>query len=94
MVNLVRVEQLPEMKVNTTNLPGCKECAIRATALFGELEMKHLDKARTLRSSQLVYEAGEYLYHEGDIPEKAYTVYKGWVILFKDMQDEIGRAHV
>jgi len=75
------------MKVNTTNLPGCKECAIRATALFGELEMEHLDKARSLRSSQVVYEAGEYLYHEGDVPEKAYTIYKGWVILFKDMQD-------
>ena len=75
------------MKVNTTNLPGCKECAIRATALFGELEMVHLDKARALRSAQVIYEAGEYLYHEGDTPEKAYTVYKGWVILFKDMQD-------
>jgi len=75
------------MKVNTTNLPGCKECAIRATALFGELEMEHLDRARALRSAQVVYEAGEYLYHEGDIPEKAYTIYKGWIILFKDMQD-------
>ena len=75
------------MKVNTTNLPGCNECAIRATALFGELEMTHLDKARALRSSQVVYEAGEYLYHEGDVPDKAYTIYKGWVILFKDMQD-------
>ncbi|NOQ89675.1 MAG: cyclic nucleotide-binding domain-containing protein, partial [Gammaproteobacteria bacterium] len=80
------------MKVNTTNLPGCQECAIRATALFGELEAKHLDKARTLRSAQVVYEAGEYLYHEGDIPEKAYTLYKGWVILFKDMQD--GRRQI
>jgi CRP/FNR family transcriptional regulator len=75
------------MKVNTTNLPGCKECSIRATALFGELEMKHLDKARALRSSQVVYEAGECLYHEGDVPEKAYTLYKGWVILFKNMQN-------
>ncbi|MCK4675114.1 MAG: Crp/Fnr family transcriptional regulator [Gammaproteobacteria bacterium] len=75
------------MKVNTTNLPGCKECAIRATALFGELETKHLDRARALRSAQVVYDAGEYLYHEGDVPEKAYTLYKGWVVLFKDMQN-------
>lgn len=75
------------MKINTKNLPGCKECAIRASALFGELELKYLDKARALRSAQLTFAAGEYLYHEGDIPEKAYTVYKGWVILFKDMQN-------
>lgn len=75
------------MRVNTTNLPACNQCAIRATALFGELELKHLDKARALRSAQVIYNAGEYLYHEGDIPEKAFTVYKGWVILFKDMKN-------
>ena len=75
------------MKLITTNLPACNECAIRATALFGELELKHLDKARALRSAQVTFEAGEYLYHEGDIPEKAFTIYKGWVILFKDMQN-------
>jgi len=75
------------MKTNTANLPACNQCAIRATALFGELELKHLDKARALRSAQLIYAAGEYLYHEGDIPDKAFTVYKGWIILFKDMQN-------
>ncbi len=75
------------MKINTTNLPGCNKCAIRDTALFGELEDKHLSKARVLRSAQASYAAGEYLYHEGDIPEKAFTVYKGWIILFKDMEN-------
>jgi CRP/FNR family transcriptional regulator len=75
------------MKINATNLPKCKSCDIRATALFGELELNHLDKACTLRSAQSVYETGEYLYHEGDIPEKAFSVYDGWVILFKDMQN-------
>jgi len=78
---------MSDMKINAKNLPSCKECAIRSTALFGELELKHLDKARALRSAQLIYAAGEYLYHEGDVPEKAFTVYKGWIILFKDMQN-------
>lgn len=75
------------MKINTANLPACKVCAIRAIALFGELELKHLDKACALRSVQAIYKTGEYLYHEGDIPAKAFSVYKGWVILFKDMQN-------
>ena len=75
------------MKTNTANLPACQECAIRATALFGELELKHLDKARALRSAQVIYESGEYLYREGDVPVKSFTVYKGWVIMFKDMQN-------
>ncbi|MEE9303650.1 MAG: Crp/Fnr family transcriptional regulator [Thiotrichaceae bacterium] len=74
------------MKSHTQHLPKCKNCAIRSTALFGELETKHLDKARALRSAQVTYTAGEYLYHEGDIPSKAYTLYNGWIILFKNLR--------
>ncbi len=75
------------MKSNTQNLPKCENCAIRENALFGELETEQLDKARSLRSAQQTYEAGEYLYHEGDISEKAFTVYSGWVTLFKNLKN-------
>lgn len=75
------------MKTNSTNLPKCENCAIRATALFGELETRHLDKARALRSAQVSFSAGEYLYHEGDVPGKAFTVYTGWVTLFKNLKN-------
>lgn len=75
------------MKSNTQNLPKCQECSIRSTALFGELETEQLDKARSLRSAQQTYQTGEYLYHEGDISEKAFTVYSGWVTLFKNLKN-------
>jgi len=75
------------MKLVTQNLPKCKDCAIRKTALFGELETEHLDKARSLRSSQVTYNAGEHLYYEGDTPDKAFTVYEGWVTLFKNLEN-------
>lgn len=75
------------MKSHTSNLPKCKDCAIRKSALFGELETHHLDKARVLRSAQQTYTAGEYLYHEGDEPEKAFTIYNGWVSLFKNLEN-------
>ena len=75
------------MKSNTQKLPKCRDCAIRSTALFGELETNQLDKARSLRSAQITYEAGEHLYHEGDIPDKAFTVYSGWVTLFKNLKN-------
>jgi CRP-like cAMP-binding protein len=75
------------MKSNTQNLPKCENCAIRDSALFGELETEQLDKARSLRSAQQTYEAGEYLYHEGDTSEKAFTVYSGWVTLFKNLKN-------
>jgi len=75
------------MKTHTRNLPKCKDCKIRSTSLFGELETKHLDKARALRSSQVSFTAGEHLYREGDIPTKAYTLHQGWVILFKNLRN-------
>lgn len=75
------------MKSITQNLPQCTDCRIRDSALFGELETEHLDKARKLRSSQLAFTAGEYLYHEGDVPDKAFTLYDGWVSLFKNLEN-------
>lgn len=75
------------MKIITKDLPKCEECPIREASLFGELENIHLDKARSLRSSQVKLSAGDFLYHEGDIPDKAYTLHQGWVILFKNLKE-------
>ncbi len=75
------------MKTSTQNLPKCIDCAIRKTALFSELELEDLDKVRSLRSSQVSFSAGEYLYHEGTKPDKAFTVYEGWVTLFKNLEN-------
>ncbi len=43
---LQQVQPMVTMKSNTQNLPKCEECAIRNSALFGELETEQLDKAR------------------------------------------------
>ena len=75
------------MKIINQNLPKCENCVIRNASLFGELETMHLDQARALRSSQVVFNAGEHLYHEGDTPDKAFTLYNGWVSLYKNLED-------
>jgi len=75
------------MKFIIKNLPKCEQCAIRDASLFGELETEQLDKARSLRKAQHMYAPGDYLYHQGDTPEKAFTVYKGWIILFKILEN-------
>ena len=80
------------MKVNTQNLPKCETCQIKASALFGELADKQLNIARELRSCQTMYPAGDHLYFEGDVPDKAYTVYNGWVILYKSLKN--GRRQI
>ena len=75
------------MKITTNNLPQCNECSIRKAALFGEMKTEHLDQVRQLRTCQVTYSANEYLYHEGDTPSRTYTVYKGWIALFKILAD-------
>ena len=77
------------MKSISKNLPKCIDCAIRTSALFGELETQQIDKARSLRSAQQTYKSGEYLYHEGDTAIKAFTVYSGWVTLFKNLKNDL-----
>lgn len=75
------------MRSITQNLPKCKNCVIRSSALFGELETNQLDKARALRSSQFKYTTGEHLYREGDTADHAFTLYDGWVILYKSLEN-------
>ncbi|MEE9446966.1 MAG: Crp/Fnr family transcriptional regulator [Arenicellales bacterium] len=75
------------MQTLTKNLPKCQQCPVRASALFGHLNTEMLDVVRALRTHQLVLEVGEHLYHQGDSPSKAYTVYEGWVVLYKNTHD-------
>jgi CRP-like cAMP-binding protein len=51
------------------------------------LETNLLDKARVLRSSQDFFPEGEHLYYEGDTADHAYTIFKGWVILYKSLEN-------
>ncbi|WP_299880255.1 Crp/Fnr family transcriptional regulator [uncultured Cocleimonas sp.] len=74
-------------KFITQDLPKCENCAIRKSSLFGEIDTFHLDKVRELRTSQITFNAGDYIYHEGDIPTRAYTLHQGWVSLFKTLED-------
>ena len=75
------------MRSITQNLPKCQSCVIRSSSLFGQLETNLLDKARVLRSSQDVFPEGEHLYYEGDTADHAYTIFKGWVILYKSLEN-------
>ena len=75
------------MRSITQNLPKCQSCAIRSSSLFGQLETNLLDKARALRSSQDFFPEGEHLYYEGDTADHAYTIFKGWVILYKSLEN-------
>ena len=69
------------------DLPKCEDCVIRNSSLFGEIETSHLDNVRSLRTSQITFNTGDYIYHEGDMPAQAYTLQQGWICLFKTFED-------
>lgn len=75
------------MRSITQNLTNCQGCVIRTSSFFGHFEADQLEKAHALRSSQDLLTEGEHLYYEGDIAEHAYTIFKGWVILYKSLEN-------
>jgi len=75
------------MKSITQNLPKCQGCVIRTSSFFGYFEDEQLEKAHLLRSSLEMLAEGEHLYYEGDIADHSYTIYKGWIILYKSLEN-------
>ena len=75
------------MRSITQHLPKCEACSIRTASFMNQLEMEQLGKVHTFRSSMDMYSEGEHLYYEGDQCQHVYTVYKGWIILYKSLEN-------
>jgi len=54
---------------------------------MNQIEMNQLGKVHAFRSAQDMFSEGEHLYYEGDTAQHVYTVYKGWVILYKSLEN-------
>jgi CRP-like cAMP-binding protein len=54
---------------------------------MNQIEMEQLGKAHAFRSALDVFSEGEHLYYEGDTAQHVYSVYKGWVILYKSLEN-------
>ncbi|HHJ20879.1 MAG TPA: Crp/Fnr family transcriptional regulator [Gammaproteobacteria bacterium] len=63
----------------------CNECPIRKMALFKRVPAKNLEWTQDYRSTQLVLPAKKHLYQEGDKPKYVYTLFSGWVKLYKTL---------
>jgi len=75
------------MRSITQHLPRCESCCIREASFMNQLNVNQLSKANAFRSSQEMFAEGEHLYYEGDIAQHIYSVYKGWVILYKSLEN-------
>ncbi len=63
----------------------CTECVIRHSALFRPVAAEHLDWTQGYRTAQMTLPAHGHLYSEGETPQYCWTLYDGWVKLYKTL---------
>ena len=72
--------------------PSCKTCAVRKMALFRSVPKELIDWVEKYRSHQYYLRSKDFLYHEGDEVSEVFTLFSGWVKLFKNLPD--GKTYV
>ncbi len=64
-------------------LTPCRECAVRRLALFRNVPLDRLEWTQEYRTAQYRLAAKQSLYRQGERLDELYTVYSGWVKLYK-----------
>jgi CRP-like cAMP-binding protein len=65
----------------------CTECPIRDRALFQVLSQNYLDEAGSRRAGQYRVAARTHLYQESAPAAMAYTLFEGWLLLYRNHAD-------
>jgi len=65
----------------------CAECEVRKLALFGAIPDSYVSQAQEFRKSQIEVEARATVYDEDAPSSNAYTVFEGWVLLYRAHSD-------
>lgn len=68
-------------------LTDCDVCLVRKSALFQGVPYARLTWTQHYRSNQFLAKAKEDIYLQGKKPKHAYTLYNGWVALYKVMEN-------
>lgn len=69
-----------EIRQNPTS---CSDCRVRKLALFEAIPEKYIMQAQEKRSCQFKLGAKSNLYSEGEPCDHAYTLFDGWVLLYR-----------
>jgi CRP-like cAMP-binding protein len=64
----------------------CVDCAIRKMALFKRVPHARLDWTQDYRTGQYYLKSKQHLYHEGDAHDCVYTLFEGFVKLYKTVE--------
>lgn len=78
---------MPRNKMTELSPVRCTECPIRERALFQVLSRHYLDEADSRRSGQYRVPARTHLYQESAPAAMAFTVFDGWLLLYRNHAD-------
>lgn len=76
--------KLSEVRASPTR---CAECPVRAKALFQVVADDYLHEAESRRTAQYELSARTHLYHENTPAAMAYTLFEGWLLLYRTHSD-------
>ena len=77
-----------QLRVRLEHPTDCHVCPIRDLALFETVKEDLLDWTQKFRTHQYALDARRHLYREGDVIDESYTLYQGWVMLYKTINDK------
>ena len=80
----VQKNKLSEIRVAPTR---CSDCAVRAKALFQVVTEDYLKDAESRRTGQFHLPARSHLYQENQPASMAYTLFDGWLLLYRTHSD-------
>ncbi len=79
----ILMNKRPNLQLCADPQTECIACPIRKMALFRGIPEEELGWTQEFRDAQYMLPARETLYREGDTAHSIYTLFDGWVILFK-----------
>lgn len=61
----------------------CAHCPVRERALYQAVDDDYIHSAQTKRLNQFNLSAKRTLYEEGDHPDMAFTLFSGWIMMYR-----------
>jgi CRP/FNR family transcriptional regulator, anaerobic regulatory protein len=71
----------------TTDLNSCFACPVRQLNVFKQLPNELVAAIENYRSEQILLSSKEFLYKQGDIHSNTYTLFSGWIMLYKTLDN-------
>jgi len=65
----------------------CASCPVRERALFQVVPAEYINDAESKRTDQYILPARRHLYEEGTAASMAYTLFEGWMLLYRSHSD-------